>query len=157
LLPSTGTARLRHPRVGTDAWHVLPHVSASPAPLVDQQAFTGWDDPELNLRVDWNSLLSDDPGLRVTRYSERYFPTNDQFVRYLADFADVLKLRVEYNAQVVHVDRGTNGAFRATDQQGRVHEAKRLIVATGVSQPYIPPIPGIETAELYGEVSVDPS
>ena len=22
---------------------------------------TGWDDPELNLRMDWNSLLSDDP------------------------------------------------------------------------------------------------
>lgn len=28
--------------------------------------FTGWEDPELNLRVDWNSLLSDDPDLRLT-------------------------------------------------------------------------------------------
>ena len=38
---------------------------------------TGWDDPELNLRMDWNSLLSDDPSLLFTRYTERYFPDAD--------------------------------------------------------------------------------
>src|SRR5207237_565992 len=47
---------------------------------------TGWDDPELNLRMDWNSLLSDDPRLLFTRYSERYFPDPADLVRYLADF-----------------------------------------------------------------------
>ena len=31
-----------------------------------------------------------------------------------------------------------------------------MIVASGVTRPHIPPIPGIETAERYGEVSVDP-
>src|SRR5215468_2326946 len=41
---------------------------------------TGWDDPELNLRVDWNSLLSDDPRLLFTRYSGRYFPNPDDMV-----------------------------------------------------------------------------
>ncbi len=35
---------------------------------------TGWDDPELNLRMDWNSLLSDDPRLLFTRYTGRYLP-----------------------------------------------------------------------------------
>ena len=30
---------------------------------------TGWDDSELNLRMDWNSLLTDDPRLRFTRYT----------------------------------------------------------------------------------------
>ena len=35
---------------------------------------TGHDDPELTLRWDWNSLLSDDPELRFTRYTGRYFP-----------------------------------------------------------------------------------
>jgi len=48
---------------------------------------TGWDDPELNLRMDWNSLLSDDPRLLFTRYSGRYLPDADDLVRYLADFA----------------------------------------------------------------------
>ena len=41
---------------------------------------TGWDDPEMNLRTDWNSLLSDDPRLLFTRYSERYFPDADDLV-----------------------------------------------------------------------------
>ena len=32
---------------------------------------TGTTDPELNLRMDWNSLLNDDPQLLFTRYSKR--------------------------------------------------------------------------------------
>ena len=44
---------------------------------------TGSDDPELNLRMDWNSLLSPDPELLFTRYTPRYFPGADDMVRYL--------------------------------------------------------------------------
>jgi thioredoxin reductase len=117
---------------------------------------TGWDDPELNLRMDWNSLLSDDPHLRFTRYTGRYLPAADDMVRYLADFAGAFHLRVRYDTRVVRVSH-QDGAFRATDDQGGIYEAKRLVVATGVSVPYVPPIPGIETAELYGTVSVDPN
>jgi thioredoxin reductase len=116
---------------------------------------TGWDDPELNLRMDWNSLLADDPRLLFTRYSERYFPAADDMVRYLSDFATAYRLRVRYGARVVRIAR-RNGAFVATDQAGRTYRAARLIVASGVSQPYLPPIPGIESAERYGTVSVDP-
>lgn len=115
---------------------------------------TGWDDSELNLRTDWNSLLSDDPRLRFTRYSERYFPDAADLVRYLGDFAEAFALPIEYDTRVVRVTR--DGVFRATDQRGRTFEAKRLIVASGVSKPYIPPIPGVEAAELYGTASVDP-
>src|ERR1700737_1869602 len=43
---------------------------------------SGWTDPEVRLRVDWNSLLSDIPELRFARYSERYFPIADDLVRY---------------------------------------------------------------------------
>jgi thioredoxin reductase len=116
---------------------------------------TGSDDPELNLRMDWNSLLCDDPRLRFTRYTGRYFPDADDLVRYLADFAGAFGLRVRYGRRVVRVDR-RDGSFRATDERGQVHQARRLIVATGLSAPYLPPIPGLETAELYGTVSVDP-
>jgi thioredoxin reductase len=117
---------------------------------------TGWKDPEINLRMDWNSLLCDDSLLRFTRYTEDYFPAADDMVRYLSDFASVSRLRIEYGARVMLLDRDRNGPFRATDAQGRVFEAQCVIVATGVSKPNIPPIPGIETAELYGTVSVDP-
>ncbi|MEQ4719288.1 NAD(P)-binding domain-containing protein [Nonomuraea sp. B19D2] len=116
---------------------------------------TGWDDPELNLRMDWNSLLSDDPGLLFTHYSDRYFPNADDMVRYLADFADKCGLRIAYGSHVVRVDR--SGAFQVTDESGRRYEAKRIIVATGVTQANIPSIPGIETAELYGTASTDPA
>src|SRR6185436_6713646 len=57
---------------------------------------TGSDDPELNLRLDWNSLLSDDPSLLFTRYTERYFPDADVMVRYLADFAARTRVKVRY-------------------------------------------------------------
>ncbi len=115
---------------------------------------TGWTDPELNLRMDWNSLLSDDPELRFTRYSERYFPDAGDLARYLRDFAERCRLRLRYDTRIVRVER--NGAFRATDARGDSYEAQRLVVATGVSAPYVPAIPGIELAEQYGSVSVDP-
>ena len=56
--------------------------------------------------MDWNSLLSDDPDLRFTRYSDRYFPAADDMVRYLADFAAACGLRIVYDARAAHVTRG---------------------------------------------------
>jgi thioredoxin reductase len=117
---------------------------------------TGWDDPEINLRMDWNSLLSDDPDLLFTRYSDRYLPAADDMVRYLADFAAARALRVAYDARVEHVTRDGD-VFRATDRHGRRYEAKRLVVATGVTRQNLPPIPGVETADTYGTASTDPA
>jgi isopentenyl diphosphate isomerase/L-lactate dehydrogenase-like FMN-dependent dehydrogenase/thioredoxin reductase len=121
---------------------------------------TGFDDPELTLRWDWNSLLGDDPDLRFTRYTDKYFPQADDYLRYLSDYARRHELRISYDTQVVRVDREPapdgRGPFVVTDQSGRTYHAKRLIAATGFTQPYIPDITGIETAERYDEVSVDP-
>lgn len=114
---------------------------------------TGSTDPELNLRLDWNSLLGDRTPL-FTSYTERYFPDADVMVRYLADFAAAAGVRVRYNARVARVHRGE--FFEVTDTNGETYRARRLVVATGVSRPYLPPIPGIEAAESYDEVSVDP-
>ncbi|MCT2281213.1 NAD(P)-binding domain-containing protein, partial [Micromonospora chalcea] len=71
---------------------------------------TGSDDPELNLRLDWNSLLSDDPTLRFTGYTERYFPDADVMVRYLADFAAKTGARIRYHSRVTSV-RKVDGVF----------------------------------------------
>jgi thioredoxin reductase len=116
--------------------------------------YTGSEDPEVNLRTDWNSLLSDDPALRFTRYSERYFPDAAELVRYLADFARTFGLKIRYGSRIVRLSR--DGDFYATDEQGSTFRAKRVIVATGVSKAYVPEIPGIEQAEFYEDVSVDP-
>ena len=117
--------------------------------------YTGSTDAELNLRMDWNSLLSDDPDLLFTRYSERYFPDAADLLRYLGDFAEQHRLNVRTGTRIERIER--DGVFVATDHNGVEYRARRLIVATGVSRPYIPAIPGIEHAERYGDVSVDPA
>ncbi|AGL20618.1 NAD(P)-binding domain-containing protein [Actinoplanes sp. N902-109] len=113
---------------------------------------TGTDDPEVNLRLDWNSLLSDDPALRFTKYTEKYFPPADKMLDYLADFARGLRIR--YDTRVTSVAKnGDVFMVRAGSEQW---EAKRVVVATGVSKLYRPDIPGFELAEGYDEMSVEP-
>ena len=117
---------------------------------------TGTDDAELNLRMDWNSLLSPDESLLFTRYSERYFPAADDLLRYLADYASRFGLRIDYETTATMVSRTGDGLVAVADSRGRAHLARRVIVATGVSKPYIAPIPGIELAEPYATMPVDP-
>ncbi|HWC79138.1 MAG TPA: NAD(P)-binding domain-containing protein [Pseudonocardiaceae bacterium] len=116
---------------------------------------TGWDDPERNLRMDWNSLLGDDMMPRFTEYTGKYFPHADDYVRYLDDFAVKHDLRIRYGTRIASLTR--DGDFVATDQAGNTITAKRVIVATGFGRTYTPPIPGIEHAESYADVSVDPT
>jgi thioredoxin reductase len=117
------------------------------------KVWTGSEDPEFNLRSDWNSLLSDDPALLFKNYSTRYFPAADDLLRYLADFAR--GLRVRYDTRVTAVSK-TGDVF--TVQAGEYSwTARRVIVATGVSQLHVPSIEGAELAERYDTVSVDPA
>jgi thioredoxin reductase len=113
--------------------------------------WTGSEDPEFNLRSDWNSLLTDDPDLLFKNYSRRYFPDADDLVRYLADFAQ--GLRISYHTTVSRISR-ERGVFivEAGDQ---AWTARQVVVATGVSQLYVPPVPGVELAERYDTVSVE--
>ncbi|KOX24379.1 pyridine nucleotide-disulfide oxidoreductase [Saccharothrix sp. NRRL B-16348] len=116
---------------------------------------SGYSDPEQRLRMDWNSLLSDDPELLFTRYSPRYFPGADDLVRYLADFAAATGVRVHYGTEVARISRDDEG-FAVLDGGGRTWRAARVVVATGVSQLHVPPIPGIEHAERYDTFDTDP-
>ncbi|WP_031523068.1 NAD(P)-binding domain-containing protein [Streptomyces sp. NRRL F-5123] len=116
--------------------------------ISNNKVHTGYEDPELRLRMDWNSLLSDDPELLFTRYSPRYFPPADDMVRYLTDFAARTGVEARYGTEVAKVSRDSGG-FTVTDRAGQVWRARRLVVATGVSLPYLPPIPGVELAERY--------
>ena len=44
---------------------------------------TGKTNDEFNMRHDWNSLLSDDLDLRMTKYSRSFFPPKSVLVKYL--------------------------------------------------------------------------
>ncbi|GLW34709.1 NAD(P)-binding domain-containing protein [Actinoplanes regularis] len=116
------------------------------------KVWTGSDDPEFNLRADWNSLLTDDPALLFKNYSRKYFPAADDLVRYLADFADGLNIR--FGERVRWVSR-SEGVF-TVEAGAEVFTARRVVVATGVSQLYVPPIEGAQLCERYDTVSVDP-
>jgi thioredoxin reductase len=117
------------------------------------KVFTGSDDPEFNLRSDWNSLLTGDPALLFKNYSRRYFPSADDLVRYLKDFADGLK--VSYGRKVQRVSRAEDVFTVETSVE--TFTARQVVVATGVSQLYVPPIEGAEWCERYDTVSVDPA
>jgi thioredoxin reductase len=115
---------------------------------------TGYDDNERNLRWDWNSLISHREELLFKHYSRKYFPAADELVRYLSDYAQQLNLNVRYRARVERISR--KGEFLLQVAGGDMFRAKRLIMATGVSKPYVPDIAGIEHAELYADASIDP-
>ncbi|MGW4111048.1 NAD(P)-binding domain-containing protein [Actinosynnema sp. NPDC004786] len=116
---------------------------------------TGTSDPEKRMRMDWNSLLSDDPELLFTRYTGRYFPAADDLVRYLADFAAATGVRAHYDTEVVRISRDDDG-FTVLARDGRTWRAARVVMATGVSQLHVPPIPGIGHVERYDTFDTDP-
>ncbi|MET0419649.1 MAG: NAD(P)-binding domain-containing protein [Actinoplanes sp.] len=113
-------------------------------------------DPEIRLRWDWNSLLNDDPELLFPKFSDEYFPSADDLVRYLDEFQRVHSLNVRYATSVTRVARDGAG-FAITTDGGDVIRAECLIVATGWGTPYVPPIPGIELATGYESMDVDPA
>jgi thioredoxin reductase len=123
--------------------------------ISSNKRYTGTTDPEFNMRMDWNSLISDNEDLRFTKYTPRYFPAADDMVRYLGDFAEKLGLNIRYDRRVTEVTK-QDAKFRVTDSEGDVHEATTVVIATGPSKPYLPGIPGLELADQYGTVSVDP-
>lgn len=116
--------------------------------------YTGQHDPEVAMRMDWNSLLSAHDRLLFTNWSERYFPQADELLRYLESFASTCNLRIRFDTRIASVSR--NGHFELHDECGNTFHCKRLIVATGVSREFLPDIPGIELIETYSRVSVDP-
>ncbi|MEO1125975.1 MAG: NAD(P)-binding domain-containing protein [Cyanobacteria bacterium J06635_15] len=118
------------------------------------KVYTGYSNPEVNLRWDWNSLICDNEALSFKHYSREYFPHTDDLVRYLNDFADYYQLNIKCNTRVVKVSKSDK--FVVIDHQDTVYSAKRLIVATGFSKPYVPEVPGIELAENYTEISTNP-
>lgn len=116
---------------------------------------TGYDDAEINLRWDWNSLLSDSEEMLFKNYSHKYFPDADSLVEYLGDYANHFDLNIEYGVKVTKITKDEQ--FIVTDQKGNFYSCKHLVIATGCQKLYLPEIAGIELAEKYTEVSVDPN
>ncbi|HEU5161048.1 MAG TPA: NAD(P)-binding domain-containing protein [Streptosporangiaceae bacterium] len=113
------------------------------------------DDPEIRLRWDWNSLLSDSAEPLFPRYTDDYFPSADVMLEYLADFQRQHALNVRFTSGVDHIEK-VAGEFhvRAGDLLVR---AECLIMATGWGGPFVPPIDGIELAAGYEDMQITPA
>ncbi|EGJ31397.1 MULTISPECIES: NAD(P)-binding domain-containing protein [Moorena] len=114
-----------------------------------------FDDPEILLRWDWNSLLTDDYSFPFRNFSKRLYPLADELVNYLESFAHTYNLNIRYNTNIREIRRDNDRFFEICDAQGTIYQCRVLIVATGFSKPYIPDIPGIELTENYETVSLD--
>ncbi len=116
------------------------------------KAYTGFDDPEINLRWDWNSLITYDEQKRFKDFSKDYFADPDYLVEYLSHFAKHNKLNIALNSSVEKISKDT--LFKVKTKN-RTYTANKLIMATGVSKPFTPDIPGIEHTTNYTEMSVN--
>lgn len=119
------------------------------------KVYSGYDDGEINLRWDWNSLLdeSDKPVL-FKQFSKRYFPNAAVMVEYLQAYAEKHEIPVRYNSAIKNISR--DGDFYRLEGDGLNLICQVLLIATGVAREHVPDIPGIELCEGYGEVSVNP-
>ncbi|MCA9157707.1 MAG: NAD(P)-binding domain-containing protein, partial [Planctomycetales bacterium] len=105
--------------------------------ISNNKVHTGYDDPELRLRHDWNSLLTDDHSALFRDFSVEYFPPADALLNYLSHFAEKFELQIQFNTRITRVSRHADG-FTLLDQNGTSWNCRRLVVASGVSLPYVP-------------------
>jgi len=124
--------------------------------------FNLFDEPEFNMRHDWNTLLTHDYSLRFSDYSDKLYPHADQLCEYMADFAEKFELKIKYNTRVTFVtrieDEDSEANFMLTDADGNQYTCKCLLMATGAIRPYLPPeVEGLEHADMYQTVDLDPT
>jgi hypothetical protein len=105
--------------------------------------YTGYSDPDFNLRHDWNSLLSEN-GPLFTSYSDDYYPKRDDLYNYLNDFANEHLLSIQYKTNVVSIQQYTNiqneSRYKILINCNDIpyeYICKNIVIATGLS-PRIP-------------------
>ena len=122
------------------------------------KVYTGYQDYEINLRWDWNSLLNDDTDESVLfkKYTKKFFPDRDKLLEYLDDFKEQYNLNVQLNSQVQLVSKESDH-FKVDLANKKFLLSKYLLVGTGLHQPFIPDIKGIDETENYVDFSTDPN
>ncbi|XP_041364524.1 FAD-dependent oxidoreductase domain-containing protein 2-like [Gigantopelta aegis] len=123
---------------------------------------TGQTNKEFNLRHDWNSLLSDDESLLFRHYSKKMFPHANDFLRYVNDFQQRLNISVQFKTEIRNLSSVRNESapdghhFTMEDQNHQQYMCRTMVLATGIAKPVIPNVPGMEYADGYEDVSLDP-
>lgn len=87
------------------------------------------------------------PGRAYPGDSERY-PTRDETIAYLKDYAQHFALPIQFGFAVESVVRRDDGLFMVTAADGRAIQAQTLIVATGSF--HEPNLPSVIGQDIYG-------
>lgn len=121
--------------------------------------FNGFPEADYNLRHDWNSLISDDPEMRMTKYTDKLFPHANTLVKFLNDYVKKFNLNIKYNSKVQKIRRekhhdGSDGDFLVRTEAGEVFRTKVLLMACGAMVEKVPDIPGAELATTYAGHSI---
>ena len=104
--------------------------------------YTGNNNKEFNLRHDWNSLLNNFE-IQMGDFSDRYYPSRDELVRYFNNFAKKHELNITYNTCIKNIVKKDNIFYLSSDKNN-IWSCKNLIIATGLSKPNIPDIVNVE-------------
>jgi thioredoxin reductase len=105
-------------------------------------------------RYDWNSLLAEEEANRGLAAAfmdgTSYFPARREMERSLADFSDRARVAVRYGCRWESTRRDGD-RYVVTTSDGE-YRTPVLVIATGVSEPYRPPVPGLDQVPHYAEV-----
>lgn len=116
-----------------------------------------FEEPEFNMRHDWNSLLTDDFQYRFTEYSDELYPPADILHSYLQDFSENIGLNIRYNCAVTKISKNADGKFVVDTATESVYIADILLMATGALRQNIPlEIEGIELTIPYKNMDLNP-
>lgn len=105
-------------------------------------------------RYDWNSLIGDEDAHRATVADQMegssYFPTRDEMQRGVEAFVGRTGLAVEFECRWTATRREDSDYVLETSRGE--YRTRLVVVATGMTRPYRPPIPGLEDVPHYREV-----
>lgn len=109
-------------------------------------------------RFDWNSLLTDDPGLRAIQAEfmdgTSYFPSRPEMEANLAAFAERAAIKIRYDCRWTATRRlsTAEGERFEVETTDGVYTCTVLVMAVGVAEPYTPPGIGMEHTHHYADV-----
>ena len=102
---------------------------------------TSWRRRYDGLRLNTLGWMSTMPGYRASRKRYGEYPTRDDWVRYLEDYASHHGIQPEFGTDVRRVD-SSGGGWRV-ESSGGSREARFVVMATGFDHdPYLPEWPG---------------
>jgi cation diffusion facilitator CzcD-associated flavoprotein CzcO len=112
--------------------------------IIDRASRAGdaWYHRHPQLRLNTHRLLSALPGLSI-RKTAGAFPSRDNIIRYLDEYAQRLDAPIDYGVEVTRINRSRSG-WIITTNKGDYH-ARHVVVATGYAQlPVMPAWKGCE-------------